>query len=158
MYPTKLFSIRGKDQAFLVIVILMMGNLKLRSVDISFLVCIFLKLIEQARYQILERLQCRWERFISLCMLILEKRVLQGWVSERVAHHVSSAGDRVICVLPGDPPCHLTKVREVVKVMEQEMGLSPDWLWQRERSKVGMFKRRIFFHHFSTSFSLPSSV
>lgn len=69
-------------------------------------------------------------------MLIREMRALQGWIGERVAHHVSSAGDRVIYVLPGDPTCHLNKVREVVKVMEQEMGLSPGWLWQKQRCKV----------------------
>lgn len=55
----------------------------------------------------------------------------QGWSSERVAHHVSSSGDRVVYVLPSDPPGYLSKVQEVVKVMEQEMGLSSDWLWDK---------------------------
>lgn len=56
---------------------------------------------------------------------------LQGWGCERVALRLSSKGDRVIYVLPGDPARHLYKVREVVRVMEQEMGLAPGWLWQQ---------------------------
>lgn len=63
----------------------------------------------------------------------------KGWINERVAHHVSSAGDRVIYVLPSDPPCHFNKVTEVVKVMEKEMGLSPGWLWDKELCKVYLF-------------------
>lgn len=61
----------------------------------------------------------------------------QGWSDERVAHHVSSLGDRVVYVLPSDPPGYLSKVQEVVKVMEQEMGLSPGWLWHKQDCKVG---------------------
>lgn len=79
---------------------------------------------------------------------------LQGWINERVAHHVSSAGDRVVYVLPGDSTSHLHKVQEVVKVMEQEMGLSPGWLWHKQRCKVGMHKHMITCSIISTSFSL----
>jgi N-acetyltransferase len=71
-------------------------------------------------------------------MLNSEVGVEQGWSSERVAHHVSSSGDRVVYVLPGDPPVYFSKVQEVVKVMEQEMGLSPGWLWHKQDCKVGI--------------------
>ncbi|KAG0584690.1 hypothetical protein KC19_3G228300 [Ceratodon purpureus] len=63
----------------------------------------------------------------------------KGWSDERVAHHVSSLGDRVVYVLPSDPPGYLSKVQEVVKVMEQEMGLSPGWLWHKQDCKVYLF-------------------
>lgn len=61
---------------------------------------------------------------------------LQGWDHERVALRIPGKDDRVICVLPGDSNSHLRKVQEVVKVMEQELGLSEGWLWQKH-CKVG---------------------
>jgi hypothetical protein len=36
--------------------------------------------------------------------------VLQGWQHERVAIKLSSKGDRIIYVIPGDPTFHLYKV------------------------------------------------
>lgn len=63
----------------------------------------------------------------------------KGWSNERVAYQVSSEGDRVVYVLPGDPSGYLNKVGEVVKVMEQEMGLSPGWLWQKKHCKAYLF-------------------
>jgi len=36
--------------------------------------------------------------------------VLQGWHHERVAIKLSSKGDRIIYVIPGDPTFHLYKV------------------------------------------------
>jgi hypothetical protein len=36
--------------------------------------------------------------------------MLQGWQHERVAAKISSKGDRIIYVVPGDPPRHLYKV------------------------------------------------
>lgn len=62
-----------------------------------------------------------------------------------MAYQVSSEGDRVVYVLPGDPSGYLNKVGEVVKVMEQEMGLSPGWLWQKKHCKVGMRTFSIIF-------------
>ncbi|CAK9872661.1 unnamed protein product [Sphagnum jensenii] len=62
----------------------------------------------------------------------------RGWQHERVAAKISSKGDRIIYVVPGDPPRHLYKVMEVVRIMEQEMGLVPGWLWQ-QHCKVYLF-------------------
>lgn len=61
---------------------------------------------------------------------------LQGWDHERVTLRIPGKDDRVICVLPGDSNSHCRKVQEVVKVMEQELGLSEGWLWQKH-CKVG---------------------
>ncbi|KAH8944196.1 hypothetical protein BDL97_13G096100 [Sphagnum fallax] len=60
----------------------------------------------------------------------------RGWQHERVAIKLSSKGDRIIYVRPGDPTFHLYK--EVVRVMEQEMDLVPGWLWQ-QHCKVYLF-------------------
>ncbi|CAM6078733.1 unnamed protein product [Sphagnum tenellum] len=62
----------------------------------------------------------------------------RGWQHERVAIKLSSKGDRIIYVRPGDPTFHLYKVQEVVRVMEQEMDLVPGWLWQ-QHCKVYLF-------------------
>lgn len=83
---------------------------------------------------------------------------MQGWTDERVAEQVSSAGDRVIYVLPGDPPGHLNKVQETVKVMEQEMGLAPGWLWHKQRCKVGDTPGHGCFQRFSLYVSVFHSV
>ncbi|CAM6126574.1 unnamed protein product [Calypogeia fissa] len=61
----------------------------------------------------------------------------KGWQSERVASRLDDKGNRVIVVLPEDSH-HQAKVREVIDVMELELGLTPGWLLQRS-CKVYLF-------------------
>lgn len=50
----------------------------------------------------------------------------KGWRNERVI--LASEGARVILVLDGDPPAQMKKVQEVVKMVEDELGLGEGWL------------------------------
>ncbi|KAI3836722.1 hypothetical protein MKX03_007368 [Papaver bracteatum] len=50
----------------------------------------------------------------------------KGWRNERVI--LTSEGARVILVLDGDPPAQMKKVQEVVKMVEDELGLGEGWL------------------------------
>ncbi|MCL7034082.1 hypothetical protein MKW94_008177 [Papaver nudicaule] len=50
----------------------------------------------------------------------------KGWLNERVI--LASGGARVILVLEGDPPAHMKKVQEIVKMVEGELGLGEGWL------------------------------
>ncbi|KAI3826286.1 hypothetical protein L1987_00332 [Smallanthus sonchifolius] len=47
---------------------------------------------------------------------------LKGWRNERVIDTHSLENGRVILVLNDDPPAHLKKVEEVIKMMEMELG------------------------------------
>lgn len=51
----------------------------------------------------------------------------KGWKNERIVSFFDG-DDRIILVLSGDPPQHQHKVKEVVTVMEKEMGLTNAWL------------------------------
>lgn len=51
----------------------------------------------------------------------------KGWQNERIISF-SDGDDRIILVLNGDPSQHQHKVKEVVTVMEKEMGLTNAWL------------------------------
>ncbi|KAI3899709.1 hypothetical protein MKW92_046339 [Papaver armeniacum] len=50
----------------------------------------------------------------------------KGWRKERVI--LASEGARVILLLDGDPPAHMKKVQEVVKMVEGELCLGEGWL------------------------------
>ncbi|XP_043709386.1 protein CHROMOSOME TRANSMISSION FIDELITY 7-like [Telopea speciosissima] len=52
----------------------------------------------------------------------------KGLRNERVVSMHSSDGARIILVLYGDPPAHWTKIQEVVKIIEKELGLDDGWL------------------------------
>ncbi|BBM98757.1 N-acetyltransferase [Marchantia polymorpha subsp. ruderalis] len=52
-----------------------------------------------------------------------------GWQKERVVSKLDDKGNRVIIVLPEDTH-HQHKVKEVIDVVEVELGLSPGWLNQ----------------------------
>ncbi|KAL3700580.1 hypothetical protein R1sor_018602 [Riccia sorocarpa] len=54
----------------------------------------------------------------------------KGWQDERVVRKIGDKGDRIILVLPDDTH-HRQKVKEVMDVVEAELGLSPGWLTQK---------------------------
>ncbi|RZC66333.1 hypothetical protein C5167_010022 [Papaver somniferum] len=60
----------------------------------------------------------------------------KGWRNERVI--LASEGARVISVLDGDPPGQMKKVQEVVKMVEDELGLGEGWLLHKH-CKVYLF-------------------
>ncbi|KAG6542192.1 hypothetical protein Mapa_016425 [Marchantia paleacea] len=53
----------------------------------------------------------------------------KGWQNERVVSKLDDKGNRIIIVLPEDTH-HQHKVKEVIDVVEVELGLSPGWLIQ----------------------------
>ncbi|CAM6093521.1 unnamed protein product [Calypogeia fissa] len=74
---------------------------------------------------------------------------MKGWQSERVASRLDGKGNRVIVVLPEDSH-HQAKVREVIDVMELELGLTPGWLLQRKTFCLG-----VVLEHSQFAFSQP---
>ncbi|KAI3903308.1 hypothetical protein MKW98_031962, partial [Papaver atlanticum] len=50
----------------------------------------------------------------------------KGWRNERVI--LASEGARIILVLDDDPPAQMKKVQEIVKMVEDELGLGEGWL------------------------------
>eukprot|EP00899_Mesostigma_viride_P018524 jgi/Mesvir1/26673/Mv20457-RA.1 len=52
----------------------------------------------------------------------------QGWRNERVIGQVAGTGERLVLVLPGDPPGHRKKVQEVASLVQQALGLPEGWL------------------------------
>ncbi|KAK7837194.1 protein chromosome transmission fidelity 7 [Quercus suber] len=59
-----------------------------------------------------------------------------GWCSERVVHMPSIEGGRIVLVLDCDPVAHRSKVEEVVKMMEIELGSG--WIFHKS-CKVYLF-------------------
>ncbi|OVA07137.1 N-acetyltransferase ESCO [Macleaya cordata] len=62
----------------------------------------------------------------------------KGWCNERLISMNSSESTRIILVLDGDPTAQMNKVREVIKVIEGELGLSEGWLLHKH-CKVYLF-------------------
>ncbi|XP_023913827.2 protein CHROMOSOME TRANSMISSION FIDELITY 7 isoform X2 [Quercus suber] len=60
----------------------------------------------------------------------------KGWCSERVVHMPSIEGGRIVLVLDCDPVAHRSKVEEVVKMMEIELGSG--WIFHKS-CKVYLF-------------------
>lgn len=54
----------------------------------------------------------------------------KGWHNERLVN-LFDGDDRIILVLNSDPSHHQHKVQEVVAIMENEMGLTNEWLLHR---------------------------
>ncbi|KAL2651121.1 hypothetical protein R1flu_019249 [Riccia fluitans] len=61
----------------------------------------------------------------------------KGWQDERVVSKIGHKGDRVILVLPYDNH-HRQKMKEVIDIVEAELGLTPGWLIQKA-CKVYLF-------------------
>ncbi|XP_071688311.1 protein CHROMOSOME TRANSMISSION FIDELITY 7-like [Rutidosis leptorrhynchoides] len=60
----------------------------------------------------------------------------KGWRNERVINTNSLENGRVILVLDDDPPAHMNKVQEVIKMMEMELG--DGWIFHKQ-CKVYLF-------------------
>ncbi|XP_071719308.1 protein CHROMOSOME TRANSMISSION FIDELITY 7-like [Rutidosis leptorrhynchoides] len=60
----------------------------------------------------------------------------KGWRNERVIDMDSLETGRVILVLNDDPPAHINKVKEVIKMMEMELG--DGWIFHKN-CKVYLF-------------------
>nr|XP_043611240.1 protein CHROMOSOME TRANSMISSION FIDELITY 7 [Erigeron canadensis] len=61
---------------------------------------------------------------------------LKGWRNERLVNTDSLESGRVILVLNDDPPAHVNKVQEVIKMMEMELG--DGWIFHKH-CKVYLF-------------------
>ncbi|PWA65005.1 damaged DNA binding, DNA polymerase [Artemisia annua] len=61
---------------------------------------------------------------------------LKGWRNERVVDMDSLENGRVILVVNDDPPAHIKKVQEVIKMMESELG--DGWIYHKH-CKVYLF-------------------
>ncbi|KAI5063802.1 hypothetical protein GOP47_0020472 [Adiantum capillus-veneris] len=65
----------------------------------------------------------------------LRGRSFKGWQKERIVAKDGGDDGRVILVLDSDPLQHQLKVKEIVKIMEKELGIEPGWLLY-DRCKV----------------------
>ncbi|KAK9157449.1 hypothetical protein Scep_004023 [Stephania cephalantha] len=55
----------------------------------------------------------------------------KGWRHERVISADVDSGVRIILVLDDDPSSQMNKVREVLKMVEGDLGLCEDWLFHK---------------------------
>ncbi|KAK9123309.1 hypothetical protein Sjap_012911 [Stephania japonica] len=55
----------------------------------------------------------------------------KGWRHERVISSDVGSGVRIILVLDYDPPSQMNKVREVLNMVEGDLGLCEDWLFHK---------------------------